>query len=103
MPERPSGQSGTNLAIKAIGDLTPVQRKVFFAIGATLAGLVLLRYLVQDIVRAHEHTAALQTAAEYGGTIALLIIAIGFMVPPFGMWMINHLPLPGFLKRKSSP
>ena len=82
--------------------MSPIQKKVFFSIGAVLAGLVLLRFLVEDIIRAHEHQSALQAGAEYGGTIALLVIAIGFMVPPFGMWMISHLPLPGFLKRKQS-
>ncbi len=101
-PPRPSAGSGTKLAIKALDDLTPPQKKVFFSIGATLAFLVLLRFLVQDIIRAHEHQSALQTGAEYGGTIALLVIAIGFMVPPFGMWMISHVPLPPFLKRKPS-
>lgn len=100
-PHRPSSSSGTKLALKALAELSPIQKKVFFSIGATLAFLVLLRYLVQDIIRAHEHASAFVTGAEYGGTIALLVIAIGFMVPPFGMWMISHLPLPAFLKRKS--
>lgn len=99
-PPRPSAGSGTKLALKALSDLSPTQKKVFFSIGATLAFLVLLRYLVQDIIRAHEHVSAVVTAAEVGGTIALLVIAIGFMVPPFGMWMISHVPLPSFLKRK---
>ncbi len=97
---RPS-QSGTKLAIKAISDLNPLQKKVFFSIGAILAGLVLLRFLVVDIVRAHDHGSALVAAGEVGGSIALLVLAIAFMVPPFGMWMISHIPLPGFLKRKA--
>ncbi len=88
--------------MRALDAMSPIQKKVFFSIGAVLAGLVLLRFLVEDIIRAHEHQSALQAGAEYGGTIALLVIAIGFMVPPFGMWMISHLPLPGFLKRKQS-
>ena len=100
-PPRPSSPSSpTKLALKALSELSPIQKKVFFSIGAILAFLVLLRYLVQDIIRTHEHVSAVVTAAEYGGTIALLVIAIGFMVPPFGMWMISHLPLPAFLKRK---
>ena len=95
--ERPSkGNSGV---MRAIDNLTPLQRKVFFGFGAALATLVLLRFLMNDIIRAHEHGSAWQVGAELGGSVVLLILAIAFMVPPFGMWLIGHIPLPKFLVR----
>lgn len=99
-PEERKSLSGTRYVLRALDQMPPLQQRVFFWIGATLAGLVLLRFLVNDIIRAHDHT-AWEIAAEVGGSIALLIFAIGFMVPPFGMWMITHIPIPQFLTRGS--
>ena len=96
--ERPSSGK-TNGVMRAIDKLTPLQRKVFFGIGAVLATLVLLRFLMNDIIRAHEHGSALQVGAELGASVVLLVLAIAFMIPPFGMWMIAHLPLHKFLVR----
>ena len=100
-PRESSGHAGKKVVVKAVDDLTWFQKKVFFNLGATLFVLVLLRFAVQDIIRPHEHASALVVGAEYGGSVAFLVIAIAMMVPPFGMWMIEHVPLPGFLKRKS--
>ena len=101
-PEERKSVSGTRYVLRALDEMPPLQQRVFFWIGATLAGLVLLRFLVNDIIRAHGHDTAWEIAAEVGGSIALLIFAIGFMVPPFGMWMITHIPLPKFLSRGDS-
>ncbi len=100
-PEDRKSVSGTRYVLRALDEMPPLQKRVFFWIGATLAVLVLLRFLVNDIVRAHDHASAWAIGAEVGGSIALLVFAIGFMVPPFGMWMITHLPIPKFLVRGS--
>lgn len=102
-PTRPSSGAATGTkVVKAMNALSPLQKKVFFSIGATLAFLVLAQYAKVEIITPHDHASAFQVGAEYGGRVALLIIAIAFMVPPFGMWFVAHIPLPGFLKRKSN-
>ena len=95
---RPSDGKNSGV-MRAIDKLTPMQKKVFFGIGAVLASLVLLRFLMNDIIRPHEHGSALQVGAELGGSVVLLVLAIAFMCPPLGVWLIAHIPIPKFLVR----
>jgi len=101
-PRTSGGSTGSTAVMRALDQMTPLQKRVFFRIGANLAGLVLLRFLMNDIIRVHEHASAWAVGWELGGSVALLVLAIGFMVPPFGMWMITHVPIPKFLVRGGS-
>ncbi len=93
----PSGK-----VIKAIESLSPLQRRIMFAIGAVLGLLVLVRYFVQEIIRSHEHQSAMVMGFELGGSVVMLVFAISLMAPPFGMWLIQKIPLPKFLSRKGT-
>ena len=87
---------------KAIESLSPLQRRIMFALGAALGLLVLVRYFVQDILRPHEHQSGIVMGFELGGSVVMLVFAIVLMAPPIGMWLIQKLPLPKFLSRKGT-
>ncbi len=97
-----SNRTPSDHVIKAIERLSPLQRRIMFALGAVLGVLVLVRYFVQDILRPHEHQSVMVMAFELGGSVVMLVFAISLMAPPFGMWLIQKLPLPKFLSRKGT-
>lgn len=98
-----SNRTPSDHVIKAIENLSPLQRRVMFALGAVLGLLVLVRYFVQDILRPHEHQSAIVMGFELGSSVVMLVFAIALMAPPFGMWLIQKIPLPKFLSRKGTP
>ena len=100
------GSSGNHTpsdhAMKGIESLSPLQRRIMFALGAVLGLLVLVRYFVQDILRPHEHQSGIVMGFELGGSVVMLVFAIVLMAPPFGMWLIQKIPLPKFLSRRGT-
>lgn len=89
---------------KTFAEMSPVQRSVVWWTGFTAFAGPLARLVIQDWLKLlpieHEHESAVGIAAEAGVSFLLMVVGLCVIIPPLGVWIITHVPLPKSWKRR---
>lgn len=95
------------MIVKAISntmnEMAPIQRIAVWWTGFVLFAGPVVRIIVQDwfsLFGEHTHNDWKGLVIEMAGSGILSTVGLCIIIPPLGIWIINHVPLPKTWKRR---